>query len=231
MSKTWRKALLVSPVLFGGTLAAWESALGSETLTITGLVQRPVAEISVDEISQFSTKPSPTASQPPSVTVTPIQNLVASETPNVLEQIEQYNDEGGANSFKQVTSVSQLRDVSPGDWAFEALRDLVERYGCIDGYPDGTYRGNRALTRYEFAAGLNACLQQIERILTSSGDGFVTIQDLEALQRLAQEFQAELASVAKLAGKPLTAPALFSSGWMGGITAIIAVAATQTIVE
>ncbi|NES23664.1 MAG: hypothetical protein F6K41_33280 [Symploca sp. SIO3E6] len=102
MSKTWRKALLVSPVLFGGTLTAWESALGSETLTITGLVQRPVAEISVaaiqdndaenaeDEISQLSTKPSPAASQPPSVTVTPIQNLVASETANVLEQIEQF---------------------------------------------------------------------------------------------------------------------------------------------
>ena len=36
----------------------------------------------------------------------------------------------------QVTSVSQLRDVSPTDWAYEALRSLVERYGCIVGYPD-----------------------------------------------------------------------------------------------
>jgi hypothetical protein len=178
MSKTWWNALLVSPVLFGGTLAAWESALGSETLTITELAQRPVAEISVaaiqdndaenaeDEISQLSTKPSPAASQPPLVAVTPTQNLVASETANVLEQIEQYSNEVGADSLDQVTNVSQLRDVSPGDWAFEALRNLVERYGCIAGYPDGTYRGNRALTRYEFAAGLNACLQQIERILT-----------------------------------------------------------------
>lgn len=207
MSKTWWNALLVSPVLFGGTLVAWESALGSETLTITELAQRPVAEISVtaiqdndaknaeDEISQLSTKPSPAASQPPSVAVTPIQNLVASETANVLEQIEQYSDEVGADSLEQVTNVSQLRDVSPGDWAFEALRNLVERYGCIAGYPDGTYRGNRALTRYEFAAGLNACLQQIERILTSSREGFVTRQDLEALQRLVQEFQTELTTL------------------------------------
>ncbi len=74
MSKTWWKALLVSPVLFGGTLAAWESALGSEILIITELEQQPVAEISVaaiqdndaenaeDEISQLSTKPSPGAS-------------------------------------------------------------------------------------------------------------------------------------------------------------------------
>jgi hypothetical protein len=64
------------------------------------------------------------------------------------------------NSIEQVTSVSQLSDVSPTDWAFQALQSLVERYGCIAGYPDGTFRGNRAMTRYEFAAGLNACLDK-----------------------------------------------------------------------
>jgi S-layer homology domain len=55
----------------------------------------------------------------------------------------------------QITTVSQLSDIKPTDWAFQALQSLVERYGCIAGYPDKTYRGNRALTRYEFAAGLN----------------------------------------------------------------------------
>lgn len=44
----------------------------------------------------------------------------------------------------QVISVSQLSDVQPNDWAFEALQSLVERYGCIAGYPDGTFRGKRA---------------------------------------------------------------------------------------
>ena len=61
----------------------------------------------------------------------------------------------------QVTSVTQLSDVQPTDWAFQALQSLVERYGCIAGYPDSTYRGNRTMTRYEFAAGLNACLDRI----------------------------------------------------------------------
>jgi hypothetical protein len=56
----------------------------------------------------------------------------------------------------QVTSVTQLSDVQPTDWAYEALRSLVERYGCIAGYPGGTFRGNRSMSRYEFAAGLNA---------------------------------------------------------------------------
>jgi len=93
----------------------------------------------------------------------------------------------------QVTNVSQLRDVSPGDWAYEALRSLVERYGCIAGYPDGTFRGNRAMTRYEFAAGVNACMQQIERIIAGRTD-FPT-GDLESLRRLVLEFEAELATL------------------------------------
>ncbi|HEY9895853.1 MAG TPA: iron uptake porin, partial [Candidatus Sericytochromatia bacterium] len=67
----------------------------------------------------------------------------------------------------QVTSVSQLSDVQPTDWAFQALQSLVERYGCIVGYPDRTYRGNRALTRYEFAAGLNACMDRINELIAA----------------------------------------------------------------
>jgi len=76
---------------------------------------------------------------------------------NTLDQVNKYSNEGkNGNSQAQVTSVSQFSDVQPTDWAFQALQSLVERYGCIAGYPNGTYRGNRALTRYEFAAGLNA---------------------------------------------------------------------------
>ncbi|NER26479.1 MAG: iron uptake porin [Symploca sp. SIO1C4] len=98
-------------------------------------------------------------------------------------------------SMQQVTSVSQLSDVKPGDWAYEALRSLVERYGCIAGYPDGTFRGNRALTRYEFAAGLNACLQQIERLIIASTPDSFNGDDLTTLQRLLDEFDAELTTL------------------------------------
>ena len=87
-----------------------------------------------------------------------------------------------------VTSVSQLSDVQPTDWAFQALQSLVERYGCIAGYPDGTFRGNRAATRYEMAAALNACLDNIS-------DKFATKEDLEAVKALQEEFQAELATL------------------------------------
>ena len=63
-----------------------------------------------------------------------------------------------------VSSVSQLSDVRPTDWAFTALQSLVERYGCIAGYPDSTFRGKKATSRYEFAAGLNACMDKINEI-------------------------------------------------------------------
>ncbi|WP_017295763.1 carbohydrate porin [Geminocystis herdmanii] len=97
------------------------------------------------------------------------------------------------SEMSQVNSVSQLRDVSPTDWAFEALRSLVERYGCIVGYPDRTFRGNRALSRYEFAAGLNACMQQMERLIAASES--VMREDIEKLKRLMQEFETELATL------------------------------------
>ncbi|WP_026733143.1 iron uptake porin [Fischerella sp. PCC 9605] len=95
----------------------------------------------------------------------------------------------------QVTSVSQLSDVQPTDWAFQALQSLVERYGCIAGYPNSTYRGNRPLTRYEFAAGLNACLDRVNELVATATGELVTKEDLATLQKLQEEFSAELATL------------------------------------
>ncbi len=94
------------------------------------------------------------------------------------------------DAMGQVTNVNQLRDISPTDWAYEALISLVERYGCIVGYPDQTFRGNISLSRYEFAAGLNACLNAIERLLQENAT--IAREDLDTLQRLSQEFESEL---------------------------------------
>lgn len=108
-----------------------------------------------------------------------------------LGQVTPVNQLSGQQDLGQVTSVNQLSDVQPTDWAFQALSRLIQNYGCIAGYPDGTYRGNRPLTRYEFAAGLNACLDSIaERI----GQG-VSREDLEQIRRLQEEFRVELATL------------------------------------
>ncbi|WP_055076081.1 iron uptake porin [Pseudanabaena sp. 'Roaring Creek'] len=94
---------------------------------------------------------------------------------------------------QNVTSVSQLSDVKPTDWAFTALQSLVERYGCIAGYPDRTFRGKQATSRYEFAAGLNACLDKINEIISAGLADKVSKADLATLQKLQEEFAAELA--------------------------------------
>jgi hypothetical protein len=98
-------------------------------------------------------------------------------------------------TMSQVTSVSQLSDVQPTDWAFQALQSLVERYGCIAGYPNRTYRGDRALTRYEFAAGLSACLDRVSELIAASTSNLVQKKDLATLQKLQEQFAAELATL------------------------------------
>jgi hypothetical protein len=122
-------------------------------------------------------------------TTSSIEQVIS--TTNSLETIEPAN----AAEQDQVTSVSQLTDVRPTDWAFQALQSLVERYGCIVGYPDKTFRGNRALSRFEFAAGLNACLDKIQELIAAATADFVKKEDLEVVKKLQEEFAVELAAL------------------------------------
>jgi len=96
---------------------------------------------------------------------------------------------------ESVTSVSQLTDVRSTDWTFTALQSLVERYGCIAGYPDRTFRGRQAISRYEFAAGINACLDKINEIIATGLADKVSKEDLATVQKLQEEFAAELATL------------------------------------
>jgi len=88
----------------------------------------------------------------------------------------------GINQYstsEQVTSITQLTDVKPTDWAYQALNNLVDRYGCVAGYENGTYGGGKPMTRYEAAALLNACLDRVTEVT-------------DELQRLSKEFADEL---------------------------------------
>ena len=132
-----------------------------------------------------------------------IDKALASEEVEAMSQVNsvrQLNSRESLNNLEenkqmsQIVNVQQLRDVSPTDWAYEALRSLVDRYGCISGFPRRTYRGSQPLSRYEFAAGLNSCLNQIERLIASAASS-VEPADLETINRLSQEFEAELAAL------------------------------------
>lgn len=121
------------------------------------------------------------------------QGVTAIANPGIdqtLEQIEQYStlDQQGAGA-------AQFQDVAPRDWAFQALDELSQRYDCLKGYPDGLFRGERILSRYEFAAGLNACWQQIERLLSDTTSEFVIRDDLEIFAQLRNEFATELENI------------------------------------
>lgn len=109
---------------------------------------------------------------------------------NVLDEVAPAADE--PVQLAQITSITELSDVRPTDWAYSALQNLVETYGCIQGFPNRTYRGAQAMTRYEFAAGLNACLNKIVDLI---GVGGVSDSDLATIRRLQEQFQAELATL------------------------------------
>ncbi|WP_413440297.1 iron uptake porin [Synechococcus sp. MIT S1220] len=92
------------------------------------------------------------------------------------------SDYASDEDIEQVTSITQFSDVYPTDWAYQALANLIERYGCVAGYPNGSFSGNRAMTRYEAAALLNSCLDSVTELT-------------DDLARLIKEFERELAII------------------------------------
>ncbi|NEQ95542.1 MAG: iron uptake porin [Cyanothece sp. SIO2G6] len=145
------------------------AAVGIEEDTISPAVPIATAPIATAPIA---TAPITTATTVPE-TSTPLPSVLSSAPSTAIA----------------LTTVDELSDVLPTDWAYLALQRLVEQYGCVAGYPDGTFRGDRALSRYEFAAVLDACLSvMVARI----PEDLATNEDLATLQRLQETFQAEL---------------------------------------
>jgi hypothetical protein len=86
----------------------------------------------------------------------------------------------------QVTSVTQLRDVQPTEWSYQAISNLVSRYGCVAGFPDGTFRSGEPATRAQLAALTNSCLDRISE--------FYTVADAQLAAALRAEFAKEIAA-------------------------------------
>ena len=91
-----------------------------------------------------------------------------------------------APAMAQVTSVSQLRDVQPTEWSYQAVSNLVSRYGCVAGFPNGTFQPGQPATRAELAALTNACLDSITT--------FYTAADANMAAALRAEFSRKLAA-------------------------------------
>ncbi len=92
-------------------------------------------------------------------------------------------------------------DVPTDHWAFDAIAELAAK-GIVEGYPDGTFKGDRAMTRYEMAMVVARLLARVEAIKippaappTKIPPAEVGRADIQTLQRLVNEFRAELAAL------------------------------------
>jgi hypothetical protein len=95
-----------------------------------------------------------------------------------LEALARYGDP--AASKEQVAGISQFSDLRPTDWAYQALSNLIERYGCVAGYANSSFKGGQSISRYEAAALLNACLDRVTDVT-------------DELKKLIKEFDQEFA--------------------------------------
>ena len=80
---------------------------------------------------------------------------------------------------------NSFKDVPSNHWAYAALEKLIEEYEIDLGYPDGTFQGNRTVTRYEMAALLVKLLDAME-------EPEIDPKDLESLKELIAEFKEEV---------------------------------------
>ncbi len=192
--KIFPRVLTISGgLLYSVNAIAADFPLSKKTSTID--------EPSVTQLADHQVKIAENVSLTQKLTISPadrVEQLSREELQPNLELTDSIDSDLSepTDSLEQVTSVSQLRDVQPTDWAFVALQSLVERYGCIAGYPNRTYQGNRSMTRYEFAAGLNKCLEQINQIIANRSAG-ISKEDLGIIQKLQENFASELANLSK----------------------------------
>ena len=82
-------------------------------------------------------------------------------------------------------AANPFSDVTPNDWAYQAVVDLSDQ-GVVEGYPDGTFKGERNITRYEMA-------QIIARMLAKEDQ--LNAEQRATLDKLAGEYADELANL------------------------------------
>ncbi|NJM46855.1 MAG: iron uptake porin [Alkalinema sp. RU_4_3] len=126
-------------------------------------------------------------------TTTTLALLISSGAPALAQTTDLPDlspDNTPPTGLEEVNSVDQLTDLSPDHWAYKAVKNLIERYGVLSGYGDKTFKGNRPLSRYEFAASLSALMEQIQTYNKIQQDDLVT------LKRLQTAFQESLKEVA-----------------------------------
>lgn len=177
MPKFFKNASLPSAVLLSVTLVLATRAVAANALE-TGIIPE-----------QLSASSKPSAS---SLNAISIQNSAGGAIAQSSQEI---------NAPSQEAEVSEPLDIKPTDSTAQSVPSTVERYGCVSGYSDSeallrsadrTYQGNQPLSRYEFAAALNACLNQVEKLINSNSADRVTQEDLAVPKHQLETLKSEL---------------------------------------
>ncbi len=181
------KQIIRSPKLLAGCLVSYgifsqlclpsEAVSEGQRLEVKGQrleVKGQRLKVKGQRLEATSSSPSSPSTPSPPLPLSPSPHPPISPSPSQI--------------LAQQTSVDQLSDVKPTDWAYQALKSLIEKYGVMTGLPDGTFKGDRAVTRYEFAAGLAATLDKVEGYIATSIDDRYLQQDRITLRRLQEEF-------------------------------------------
>ncbi|MBF0543886.1 MAG: S-layer homology domain-containing protein [Candidatus Riflebacteria bacterium] len=92
-----------------------------------------------------------------------------------------------------MASANPFSDVPFSHWAYDAVSKLAAK-NLIQGYPDGTFKGEKPVTRYALAMVTAKMLANVEQMLEKGvGSNLVTKSDLQTLEKLTVEFADELA--------------------------------------
>jgi Carbohydrate-selective porin, OprB family/S-layer homology domain len=178
---------LVSCSILTYTLISPQKAIALPTESQkTTTVKNPAKSIKTDN-HQISPP-----SQPETALDNPEFSQPPSQSPSQPSSIPFSEDD----PLKEINSVDQLSDVQPSDWAYQALKSLIDKYGVkISGFTDNTFKGDRPINRYQFTVGLAAVLDKIEdKIGNAIGEQYVK-DDIIILKRLKREFQEALAQL------------------------------------
>lgn len=90
-------------------------------------------------------------------------------------------------------SAAMFRDVPTDHWAYEAI-DYLQQEGLVEGFPDGTFKGNQTFTRYEMAMVIARMYSKLSDMMTGMDEA--RLDEIEArLDRLGNEFRDELAEI------------------------------------
>ncbi len=114
----------------------------------------------------------------------PTRRMAELPLPSLSTPLSSQAEDSGQR-LTQIFPPENFSDVSPNHWAYTAVNNLAEEYGCLAGYPDGTFRGDEFVTRDEFAVALEACLDVLVQVIDPQQqiDTEQLLNNLEVLHR------------------------------------------------